>query len=103
MSIHGLRERALHPPPPTIETRPAPEVKPTDEPSPFAKLVASLGKEVNSGERTVERVIHGGGDMGPQELLALQAGVYRYSEAVDLAAKLVDRATSGLKTVVQGQ
>jgi hypothetical protein len=39
----------------------------------------------------------------PAYAVPLQAGVYRYSEAVDLAAKLVDRATSGLKTVVQGQ
>jgi hypothetical protein len=52
----------------------------------------------------VRRAIEGGGkDLGPGELLALQAGVYRYSEAVDLSAKLVDRATSGVKTVLQGQ
>jgi hypothetical protein len=44
-----------------------------------------------------------GHDLGGAELLALQAGVYRYSEAVDLAAKLVDRASSGVKTVLQGQ
>ena len=44
-----------------------------------------------------------GRDLGAGELLALQAGVYRYSEAVDLAAKLVDRASSGVKTVLQGQ
>ena len=45
----------------------------------------------------------GGADLGPAELLALQAGIYRYSEAVDLAAKLVDRVSSGVKTVIQGQ
>jgi hypothetical protein len=44
-----------------------------------------------------------GGTLDAAELIALQAGVYRYSEAVDLAAKLIDHATSGLKTVVQGQ
>jgi hypothetical protein len=44
-----------------------------------------------------------GKDLGPGDLLALQAGVYRYSEAVDLSAKLIDRATSGVKTVLQGQ
>lgn len=44
-----------------------------------------------------------GRDLDASELLALQAGVYRYSEAVDLAAKLVDRASSGVKTVLQGQ
>jgi hypothetical protein len=41
--------------------------------------------------------------VGPAELIALQAGVYRYGEAVDLASRLVDRATSAVKTVLQGQ
>ncbi len=104
MSIHGLRE-SRPPRIPKVESHPtpAPEVKATHEPSPFAKLVAGLGDEVNRGEHTMMQAMHGGGGMGPEQLLALQAGVYRYSEAVDLAAKLVDRASNGLKTVVQGQ
>ncbi len=75
-------------------------------PSPFARVLMSVGKEVESGEATVRGAIaatKAGHDLGPQQLLALQAGVYRYSEAVDLAAKLVDRASSGVKTVLQGQ
>jgi hypothetical protein len=57
-----------------------------------------------NGEKVVRGAIQGAGkDLGPGELLALQAGVYRYSEAVDLSAKLIDRATSGVKTVLQGQ
>jgi len=52
----------------------------------------------------MRRAIEGTGkELGTTELLALQAGVYRYSEAVDLSAKLIDRATSGVKTVLQGQ
>jgi len=73
-------------------------------PSPFARILRGLGREVDHGEKVVRRAIEGGGkDLGPADLLALQAGVYRYSEAVDLSAKLVDRATSGVKTVLQGQ
>jgi hypothetical protein len=45
----------------------------------------------------------GGESISPAGLIALQAGVYRYSEAVDLASRLVDRATSSVKTVLQGQ
>ena len=71
-------------------------------PSPFARILRGLGREVDRGEHMVGRALHGG-DLGPGELLALQAGVYRYSEAVDLSAKLVDRATNGVKTVIQGQ
>lgn len=73
-------------------------------PSPFARILHGLGREVDRGEKVVRRAIHGGGrDLGSGELLALQAGVYRYSEAVDLSAKLIDRTTSGVKTVLQGQ
>lgn len=77
----------------------------TDEgPSPFARVLQNLGREVDQGEKVVRRAVSGGGkDLGPGELLALQAGVYRYSEAVDLSAKLVDRASNGVKTVLQGQ
>ena len=32
-----------------------------------------------------------GGEIAPSDLLALQAGVYRYSEVVDLTSKLIDR------------
>ncbi|MBX3261587.1 MAG: hypothetical protein KF782_18025 [Labilithrix sp.] len=74
------------------------------EPSPFARVLRGLGREVDRGEALVKRVVGGGGkEIGNVELLALQAGVYRYSEAVDLSAKLVDRAASGVKTVLQGQ
>jgi hypothetical protein len=79
---------------------------PPDEPSPFAKILRGLGREVDRGELLVRRATSGaagGAEMGNVELLALQAGVYRYSEAVDLSAKLVDRASNGVKTVLQGQ
>jgi hypothetical protein len=38
----------------------------------------------------------------PGTLIALQAGIYRYSEAVDLAGKLVDRGGNAVRTVLQG-
>lgn len=75
-------------------------------PSPFARILRGLGREVDRGERVVRGAIAAGGagaELGTGQLLALQAGVYRYSEAVDLSAKLVDRATNGVRTVVQGQ
>lgn len=75
-------------------------------PSPFSLLVRAFGHEVSRGEAVMRGALGASGvagELGPAELIALQAGVYRYSEAVDLAAKLIDHATSGLKTVVQGQ
>jgi len=76
----------------------------TEGPSPFARLVHRLGDEVTRGEAVVEGALRAAvGVLGPAELIALQAGIYRYSEAVDLAAKLVDHATTGIKTILQGQ
>lgn len=102
MKIHGLGEAR---PPPMRGAEPEATSAParSDEPSPFARMVSGLGQEVAAGEKTMSRALHAGGSLGPSELLALQAGVYRYSEAVDLAAKLVDRTSGGVKTVVQGQ
>jgi hypothetical protein len=36
-------------------------------------------------------------------MIALQAGVYRYVEAVELCTKLVDRSTAAVKTTLQSQ
>jgi hypothetical protein len=86
----------------TQRNRPSSE----EGPSPFARILRGLGREMDRGEHLVSSAIQGGAsghDLGGGQLLALQAGVYRYSEAVDLSAKLVDRAASGVKTVLQGQ
>jgi hypothetical protein len=88
-------------PKPPSEPARAPDAP--EGPSPFARILHGLGHEVDRGEALMRRAVSGGADLGPGELIALQAGVYRYSEAVDLSAKLIDRATSGVKTVVQGQ
>ena len=89
-------------------TRASPAAAPaaSDGPSPFARILRGLGREVDRGEALVHRAVSGasgGKELGNMELIALQAGVYRYSEAVDLSAKLVDRAANGVKTVLQGQ
>lgn len=75
-------------------------------PSPFERVLRGLGREVDRGEGIMQRALGGArraGDLSNLELLSLQAGVYRYVEAVDLSAKLVDRASNGVKTVLQGQ
>jgi hypothetical protein len=76
-----------------------------EAPSSFAQVLRGLGQELGRGETTVRSAIvsmRGGADLGPAQLIALQVGVYRYSEVIDLASRLVDRASSAVKTVVQG-
>src|SRR5688500_17944812 len=97
---------ALVPPPLEIAAEsPAARPAPADpaEPSPFARLLSSLGESVDQGEGMMDGVVSGqaaGAD--PGTLIALQAGIYRYSEAVDLAGKLVDRGGNALRTVLHG-
>ena len=103
MSIGPLEATQRPPPPSRTPDVPAQKGEPTEEASPFARMLHGLGREMTRGEATMRNALRAGGNMGPSELLALQANIYRYSEAVDLAAKLVDRASTGIKTVIQGQ
>jgi hypothetical protein len=71
----------------------------------FTDLLRTIGHDLDSGERGMTAAIRaavGRPDLGPGELIALQVGVYRYSDAIDLASRLVDRAASAVKTVLQG-
>jgi hypothetical protein len=107
MSIHAVLEPRVPPPlPASPEPSPAApaETSRAEQPSPFGRLVRGLGAEVQRGEALMHNAIESasGGDLDPAQLIALQAGVYRYAEAVDLASRLVDHATTGLKTVMQG-
>jgi type III secretion system YscI/HrpB-like protein len=84
----------------------APVNSPPADPTAFSRLLEGLGRELHSGEVLAERAIRGGSGssgMSPEALLALQAGIYRYSEAVDLVTKLVDRAAQSVKTTLQNQ
>jgi hypothetical protein len=84
------------------ETRAA---SPVTGSQPFASLLRGLGQELDRGEDLAQKAIHGGAHAGtsPEKLIALQAGIYRYSEAVDLASKLVDRGTQAVRTTLQNQ
>jgi hypothetical protein len=89
--------------PPVFEPAALPALHPVHaEPStesPFAWAIRGLGREIDAGESKVESAsrLHSY-DTGT--LIALQAGIYRYTEAVDLASKIVDRATSAVHTVL---
>jgi hypothetical protein len=104
MSIPALREAR---PTPLVlpQTAPPPASSSKETPSPFAQLLRGLGHEVQGSETTVHQAIASArmGELQPADLIALQAGVYRYSEAVDLASRLVENATGAVKTVIQGQ
>jgi hypothetical protein len=65
-------------------------------------VLVGLATEIDRGERLLEGVITArAARLGAAELIALQAGIYRYTEVVDLTAKLVDRAAGAVRTVLQ--
>jgi len=67
----------------------------------FARALRGLAHEIDVGEaRTAGASKLQSYDTG--QLIALQVGIYRYTEAVDLASKIVDRATNAVRTVLQG-
>lgn len=82
-----------------FEPAPPAPVAPTT-PSRFAQALRSLGREIDGGEKQMAAASELR-DYDTRTLIALQAGIYRYTEAVDLASKIVDRATSAVHTVLQ--
>lgn len=98
------------PPPPVPMLSEAPSPVPAEgarggQPSAFPAILQSLAAVIDQGEsltRSALRSSGAGQAIGPAALIALQAGIYRYAEAVDLASRLVDRATGAVKSVVQG-
>jgi hypothetical protein len=90
---------------PSVDDAGAASARDPSAPPSFAGLLRGLGREVDHGESTLRKALaspRSAANLGPAELIALQAGVYRYSEAIDLTSRLVDRATSAVRTVVQG-
>jgi hypothetical protein len=103
MSIRELASPIPRPPGIASSGGAAPVAAPPKVPT-FSTLLSTLGQESDRGEALVRHAASGtAGGMEPSQLLALQAGIYRYGEVVDIATKLVDRASTGVKTVVQGQ
>jgi predicted NBD/HSP70 family sugar kinase len=69
--------------------------------SQFGQVLKAIGAEIDRGERLLHGVVAGAGDFDAAQLIALQAGIYRWGEVVDLAAKLVDRAGSAVRVTLQ--
>ncbi|HWZ93379.1 MAG TPA: hypothetical protein VNW92_31180 [Polyangiaceae bacterium] len=69
--------------------------------SAFTRAMRGLGREIDVGEAQVAAAsrLH---SYDTQTLIALQAGIYRYTEAVDLASKIVDRINNAVHTVLSG-
>lgn len=74
--------------------------------SPAADALREAARSICRGQRMIDSVIHAarnGRVFSQQELIAIQAGVYRYTQELELASKLVDKATGAVRTTLQSQ
>jgi len=68
-------------------------------------LVGMFG-DMEKGQASLDKLINGsmnGKNFNNSELLALQAGMYKYTQELDLTSKVVEKATSGLKDTLKTQ
>jgi len=68
--------------------------------------VMKVLSNVMDGQNALDSIIakaSSGKQFSNQELLAMQAGVYKFSQELELTSKVVEKATSGVKQTMQTQ
>jgi hypothetical protein len=87
-------------------TRHSDPVSQKQEVSKAKDAVSGLFANIERGQATMDKLVNGalgGKNFSNQELLQLQAGMYKYSQELDLTSKVVEKATSGLKDTLKTQ
>jgi len=104
-SIVAIRPASRSPQTETPFARAEGHALPHDEPrGSFSEVMSRVAREVDRGENVVSRALQASPYADDAKgMIALQAGVYRYVEAVDLVTRLVDRAAGAVKTTLQNQ
>jgi hypothetical protein len=84
-----------------------PGAKPVVAPKPEPKVVAAkVVDQVSAAQKRLDQVLalaESGKTFTPAELIALQAQVSQASQQIDLAGKVLDKAVSGVKQILQTQ
>lgn len=70
--------------------------------SPLQNVIGSISKTENRLNEIVSLGLSGQ-QFSAQQLLTMQAGVYKATLAIDVVSKGVEQTTSGFKTVLQSQ
>jgi hypothetical protein len=69
-------------------------------------LIGSLVENIEKSQGVLDKLIDGGlqgKTFSNTELISLQAGMYKYSQELDLCSKVVEKATGGLKDTLKTQ
>jgi len=89
-----------------VTGRGADPVAQTSEVSKTTSLVLSMVGNIEKGQGAMDQLISSsltGKSFSNSELIALQAGMYKYSQELDLCSKVVEKATGGLKDTLKTQ
>lgn len=76
------------------------------EVSKTTSLMMNMVGGIEKGQVALDKLINSslsGTNFTNTELLSLQAGMYKYSQELDLCSKVVEKATSGLKDTLKTQ
>jgi hypothetical protein len=69
-------------------------------------ILMSMMDNLEKGGAAIDKLLNGGlagRNFSNSELLGLQAGMYKYTQELDLCSKVVEKATSGLKDTLKTQ
>jgi hypothetical protein len=90
--------QAVTPPVPGVD--PSPPIPAAEASHKFEALL----KDLDKGEAFLDRVIQRakrGKDFTPEELISIQAGVYRHTQAMEAFSKLVDSVTGSVRRTLE--
>ena len=90
--------------PATTKGAQAVDAKP--ETSKASSMISHVVGELERGQINMEKLIQSGASgktFSNAELLSLQAGMYKYTQELDLTSKVVEKATSSIKDTLKTQ
>ena len=71
-----------------------------------SKMMTDMMNSMERGQVSLDKLIKGGmsgKSFSNAELISLQAGMYKYTQELELTSKVVEKATSGLKDTLKTQ
>jgi hypothetical protein len=69
-------------------------------------LLKGLIENMEDGQAAIDKMINGGlsgSNFSNSEMLVMQAGMYKYTQELELVGKVVEKATTGLKDTLKTQ
>jgi len=85
---------------------PVPAAGEANNSKPLGGAMQKVFEDVMAGQNKLENIMNlalSGRNFSQQELLALQAGVYRFTQELELTSKVIEKGTSSIKQTLNTQ